>query len=68
LSAFFPASVDATVPIQTAAKTSALESADEDFEVFAGQEIAVRPVGQTIQDAATCRTENSRKSVLVELS
>src|SRR5690242_3222024 len=66
LSAFFPAAIDAAVPVEAAAETGSLEGADKNFKIFFGQELAMRPVRQAIEEAAARRAENSRGSALVE--
>src|SRR5690348_14531717 len=66
--AFFPASVDAAVPVQASAKARAFKCVDENLEIAVSQKPSMRPVRQPIEDAATRRTENSRRSALVERS
>src|SRR5216683_2250466 len=51
--AFLPASIDASIPVETAAKSSLLERAQEDVEVFIGEKFAVRTIRESCQQSAT---------------
>src|SRR5713226_8525686 len=47
--AFPPTPIDASIPVETAAKSSLLERVQEDFEVFIGEKFAVRTIRESSQ-------------------